>query len=398
MKENMTAIDAGKKLKDDKKYMRKVHILRAAQRCLFFMPIKKNRITFYLTERKGFQCSAKYIAQELIKRYGDRVELIWVTKYPETCEKQGALGIKVVAANSPEHWKYQLTSGVVIVNDAFHESVVLRRGQLKINTWHACMNYKKIGKAVIPFENEEQVKLFDIRNKQPDIYLSGSEFFTEDTSKSFGFDKSRFIATGLPRNDILFSDSKNLSERIKSMYGISKEKRLVLYAPTFRKGNVSSKLLPDFEYLKSALEKRFSGQWCVLYRNHQFVSEKEELPSGVIDVSDYDDMNELLAVSDVLISDYSSCLWDFSLTYRPSFVFAPDIDKYESEDRAFAFPLSKWPYPIAGSNDELISNISEFDEQAYREKITEHHNTCKSYDDGNATKRVVDIIAREIGI
>lgn len=105
-------------------------------------------------------------------------------------------------------------------------------------------------------------------------------------------------------------------------------------------------------------------------------------------------MNELLAVADVLISDYSSCLWDFSITERPSFVYAPDIDSYHSNDRDFSYPLEKWPYSISKDNDELEKNILSFDKKEYVKKIKQHHKDGGLYDDGHASERVVNVLAK----
>ena len=138
------------------------------------MPIKRNRVCFYLHQRKGYTCNLKYITEQLLKEYGNRAEIVWITKYPATCSSLVKRGIRVVKYGTFAHWYYQFTSKVVVVNDAFPESVLLRRRQFTINTWHASMNYKKIGPASVKFVNDIARKVFMIRNKQPQMYVSGS--------------------------------------------------------------------------------------------------------------------------------------------------------------------------------------------------------------------------------
>ena len=110
------------------------------------------------------------------------------------------------------------------------------------------------------------------------------------------------------------------------------------------------------------------------------------------DVSDYPDMQELLLVSDVLVSDYSSCMWDFCLTGNPCFVFAGDLEEYEQTDRGFACPMENWPYMAAYDMEQLEQNIRSFDAEGYSQKVTTHLQEMKSYDKGNAAWQVAEMI------
>lgn len=383
--------------KRDKKNLRKVRIKRFMQGFLFWLPIKRNRICFYSHARKGYSCNLKYICEELLNRYGGKAEIIWITPFPESCTHLVQKGIKVVRFGTFEHWHYQFTSKVVVVNDAFPESVKLRRSQFTVNTWHASMNYKKIGPAYCSFRNDIAKKIFFIRNKQPKMYISGSQYFTEDTSKSFNFKKKIFVPYGMARNDIFFKNNAELTNKIKRQYALPEDCKLVLYAPTFRDGFKEDIHGIDFARLVKVLGEKFGGKWKVLYRKHYFVNSNDViLDKNTIDVSDYDDMNELLAVSDVLISDYSSCLWDFSITHRPSFIYATDMEQYHLNDRDFSYPVEKWPYTIAKDNDELEEVISHFNKADYIKKIKAHHADAEIFDDGKAAERAADAIAQKM--
>lgn len=384
-------------LKRDAKFLHKVQLFRFAQYFLFWLPQNRKRVAFYLHQRKGYTCNLKYIAEELHRQFGDKLDIVWITRYPECCHQLEEKGFRVVALNSLQHWYYQFTARVVVINDAFPEITRVRKGQLTINTWHAGMNYKHIGGKYVHFRNRIARKLFNIRNKQPKVYLSGSRFFTEDTSESFGFNPQVFLPAGMARNDIFFRDNQELARKIKQYYALPQNCKLVLYAPTFRLGYQEDQYGLNFDQLLESLSQRFGGNWRILYRKHYFVNGKDSvLNRYTIDVSDYEDMNELLAVSDVLISDYSSCLWDFALTKRPSFVYATDIDSYQEKDRDFAYPLDKWPFDIARCNEELREFILNFDEKDYVQRVEQHLKDGGSYDDGHASERAVEIIAKKL--
>lgn len=360
---------------------------------LCWLPVKKNRVMVYVHDRKGITCNPKYIVKKLIELYGDKLEIIWATMHPETCQEIQELGVQVIRSNTLRQvWKYT-RSRFFITNDSFPSWAMHRKNQKWLNTWHAGMNYKHIGYDYLAPMSKLGAKLFKIKNRQPDFYLSGSQFFTEDTSKSFRFDERIFLPFGLPRNDIFFENQEEINEKVRNTYNISKDKHLVIFAPTFRRGMKSDTYDMDFEKITRTLEDRFGGEWILLFRNHNFVKSKQTY-EGAIDVSNYHDMQELMCASDVLISDYSSCLYDFCMTKKPVFVYATDLDNYINNDRAFAYPLKKWPFSIAKSNKELIENIRNYEEQDYRTHIEAHLKDAGAYDRGNASKQVAALIQK----
>jgi CDP-glycerol glycerophosphotransferase (TagB/SpsB family)/GT2 family glycosyltransferase len=362
----------------------------------FFMPIKKNRVVFYLTNRRGVTCNLKYILLELIKETGNKLDIIWASDFPETCDSIRAMGIPVVKAGSEEHWKYQFTAKVTITNDGQPANFLKRPEQIAINTWHASMNYKTIGPNSLAPRTPEEMKIYLMENQQPDYYLSGSAFFTENTSESFCYDKSIFVPTGMARNDVFFSDYSSIVSKVRKECGVPEGKKIALYAPTFRRGYKIGDFIFDFRRFKAALSKRFGGEWVVLYRGHYFVKNNPRTDS--IDVSRYEDMQELMCAADILVSDYSSCLWDFTFTGRPAFVFASDLDEYVNDDRGFALPIQKWPYPVSTNTKELCDSILNFDENDYNERVKLHHEREGSYEKGTSAKAACEIIRKACGV
>ena len=260
-----------------------------------------------------------------------------------------------------------------------------------MNTWHGAINYKKIGYAGLAFTNPIQKLIYAMNNPCPDLFISGSRSFTDTTSASFGFPREVFLEAGLPRNDILCHGDDAVKAAVKAALGIPVEKKLVLYAPTFRKGGFGPGQGMDFARLRQALSARFGGEWVVLLRQHYFVRERSERADGLlIDVSGWEDMQELLLSADCLLSDYSSCMWDWLLTGKPCFVYAPDLAAYTAEDRSFFIPVEKWPYPISTDMEGLEGAIRDFDPSDFAVRASGHRAEFGSHDRGTACEALTD--------
>ena len=391
-----SGLDQPRRPKNNKYQWREIlvsYVMRAAQIALFWLPVKKNRVMVYIHDRKGFTCNVKYVVQKLKELYGDKLEILWVTMHPETCQEVEALGVKVLKSNTAVQMRKYLRTRFFITNDAFPSWALHRWNQKWMNTWHGAMNYKHIGYDYLAPMSPLAAKIFKIKNRQPDYFLSGSEFFTKDTAASFRLSEKVFVPCGLPRNDAFFVNQEATVRKVREYYGLDEDKRLAIFAPTFRRGMKSDTFGMDFEQVRAALSRRFGGEWVILFRNHNFVKGKQKF-GGAIDVSAYHDMQELMCASDALISDYSSCLYDFCMTGRPSFVYATDLDNYMHNDRSFAYPFEKWPYPVARSNAELVKQIEGFDEAVFAQKVAAHLKDAGAYDNGTASEQVAAIIAK----
>ena len=178
---------------------------------------------------------------------------------------------------------------------------------------------------------------------------------------------------GHPRNDILFNIEKisEIKNKIANMYNFASDKKIVLYAPSFRDSGRLDWLDIDLALLRQSLSEKFGEDFIVLAKLHprliqfsqSFFAEKID----VYDVTQYPDMQELMLVSDIMVSDYSSCMFDFMLTKKPVFVYANDIKRYNNE-RGFYYPMEETPFLIATTNGELRNNILEFDLEKYIEE------------------------------
>ena len=168
----------------------------------------------------------------------------------------------------------------------------------------------------------------------------------------------------MPRNDFLVcGNTEQADQKVRQTYQIDRKYRILLYAPTYRSNGKNQ--MPDFTGLRKVLEEN-GEKWYVLYRAHRY-SEDDSAgldPECSADVTDYPDMQELIMISDIGMTDYSSWAYDFVLTRRPLFFYASDLDEYNNE-RGLYYPLESTPFPVAENNEMQLNNVRQFDDAAY---------------------------------
>lgn len=355
---------------------------------------QNNKIMIVAIKRKGYSDNLKYVCEDLLSAYGDRLTLVWATEFPETCDEIVKRGIKVVRLASKQYIIEQLTSKVVVYNDAIPPYMPKTKGQIYLNTWHGGINFKHIGYDYLFDQSSLSLKKFALGNPPPDYFISGSRFFTENTAESFRFSRDVFLPWGLPRNDILFETEKHaeIIKKVREYYNVPDGKKIVLYAPTFRVRFESDLHELDVKSLRAALSDRFGGDWIVFYRGHYFVKNDDRSGKNVIDATQYPDSQEILIASDALVSDYSSMMWDMSFLSRPIFSYAPDAENYEKNERAFAYPMEKWPYDIAFDNESLAKKIKEFDQKTFDEKLNAFFIEAGSFERPDTCRKVTELI------
>lgn len=236
------------------------------------------------------------------------------------------------------------TARLFIVDDYFFPLYVLpaRKGTFAVQTWHASGPFKRIGYAVLDKgfgATEWAVRYLPIHTNYS-MALTGSRESAKHYAAAFNMPEGRFVSSiGIPRTDAMFGSERveRISAEIRSRYGIPSGKRVVLYAPTFRGTTVRTATTPQNLDL-AALFAHIGRSSVLLVKEHPFVKERLRVPPGLegfaIDVSDYHDINELMLVSDIMVTDYSSAIFEYALLERPMAFFAPDLSDYE-EERSF---------------------------------------------------------------
>ena len=167
----------------------------------------------------------------------------------------------------------------------------------------------------------------------------------------------------------------------------------MLYAPTFRKDKTLDVYNLNYNQIIDALENKFGGKWILLIRLHPHltnIAKSIQDRKNIKNVTEYDDVQELMLISDILITDYSSVMFSFMLTKKPCFLYAPDIELYKNNDRNLYFEMDELPFLKAENNEEMLKNISIYDENKYRELCEEMLDKIGVYDDGKASKRLAE--------
>lgn len=364
--------------------------------CIFnIYPIKKNRVTFVSYKGAQYSCNPKAVSEYILKNCDDKFEVVWGLDDPSSYDGIKNKNVTVVKHGSMKFYKLLCTSGFIITNVDYLSYVRFRKGQYIIQTWHGGGSYKKVGTQTKNI-NYFTAKRRSYFNARTDYFISSSEIFTRDTIKgSFDF-KGEILDFGMPRNDLLFKEDSKKAADIRKKLGISPDKHILLYAPTYRQVIKYTDYELDEAKLKAALEKKFGGEWVILYRLHPMLKDTFDATShDVIDVSYYNDMQELLFVSDILITDYSSSMWDFSLTHRPCFLFATDLSSYQNE-RDFYTDIHSWPFILTENNDELSEKISSFDQESYVSDVLAYHKDSGSFETGSACKKVTELMISKL--
>ncbi len=364
---------------------------RACLRCLCMLPVRSNRVLFVSYRGEQYSCNPKYISEKLFEIAGGSLDIGWGFHQPEKFAFLSESGVRVLNDRKFNFVIFALTSRVIVTNAYYKPHLPRRRGQYFMLTWHGGGAYKRVG----GMENLPRLHKAFVRFQQTgaSLYLSSSEAFTRLTVReSFGY-RGEVMEKGMPRNDILLAGvCDDAVSNIKAELGLAPDQKLALYAPTYSQSGASGEYDLDFARAADALSKRFGGDFAFAYRGHRFDFARK--CEGVINASEYPDMQRLLLAADVLITDYSSCIWDMSLTGKPVFLYATDLSEYISV-RNFYTDIHTWGFPLSQSNAELVSNILSFDENAYRENVKRHHAVLGIRETGRASeeaaKRIIDV-------
>lgn len=290
-----------------------------------------------------------------------------------------------------------LTSRILITNSGLNPIFPLRKKQIYINTWHGGGAYKRVGTAVNQKINGSSYYSLKVSSKQTTYLLSSSKMFSNIMSESIMIEKNKILPYGMPRNDIFFDHLKvkYYYEITRKILKIDKNIKIILYAPTFRSNDQYDNIERlDLSKMIQNLEKKFGNKWVFLYRGH-YHSKDSLNKKNCVDVSNYPEMQELLCAADILVTDYSSSIWDFSFLKRPCFLYVPDLKKYEKE-RNFYTDIEEWPGIIINNNNEIPKVISNFNYEIFLDKIISHHKKLINYENGTASTRLINLL-RKIG-
>lgn len=368
-------------------------------------PIRKKTVLFKSFDGQ-YNDNPKAIS-EVLYTMAPSIQQIWLAKKDNASDFPGY--VRQVRPNTFEYFMYAAKSQVVVENmtgirgvflrkeNIFFKKLLKDKRQLNISTWHGTP-LKRIG--------------YDTPgNHKKKVYYSSSDYVTGSsdyfrTCFQTAYPNLATRAYGYPRNDCLVVRTVNKEEveRRKQKLRLP-PKRVILFAPTFRESVYESGVRQmkemDVPKLISACEKKFGGEWIFVYRVHHEVQKEISLeklsqkkPGMIFDGNVGQDMADYLCVADILITDFSGSLFDFAITGKPCFLYAPDRERYENIERGFYLPIDSLPYSMSEDSDGLYRQIALFDRNAYEKGVTRFLQTIGSVHDGKASTRVAkDIIS-----
>lgn len=374
--------------------MRYLHLVKEKLYNYFLriLPLQ-DKVVFGNFFGRGLGDDPKYIALAL-KKLNPKIKLYWVT--------DGKLNIKLPSGIFPlklwsrEYFYHLATSKVWVLNIKNMPKPAKKRKQLYIQTWHASISLKQVEKDVEQSLNPDYVKTTQADSHLIDLMYANNDFQLNKYKTVYWY-SGRVLKCDVPREAVLLNPPLGLKNKILSMYGIDDDVKIVLYAPTFRKG-IADVEVYSWDYLKvvEALERKFGGKFVLFLRLHPNIANLAKgicYGKNVIPVTSYPDMQELLSVSDVMINDYSSSMFEFGLLLkRPVFLFAKDLKEYTSSDRTLEFFLDELPFPLATTENDFLQEIGSFNEAIYLSKLKKFNERVGMNDSGNGDKYIANLI------
>ncbi|MCY7750396.1 CDP-glycerol glycerophosphotransferase family protein [Bacillus inaquosorum] len=367
------------------------------------LPRNNKLILFESYSGKQFSCNPRAI-YEYLQENKDQYDykLIWSIDKRYLSALDGVDAAYIKRFSLKWIW-YMATAKYWITNSRLPLWIPKPKNTLYVQTWHGTP-LKKLANDMdevhMPGTTTEKYKQNFLQEASKwDYLISPNAYSTEIFKRAFQF-KKQILETGYPRNDILYSLNKeSLINKVKQELGIGEDKKIILYAPTWRDnefkkvGQYKFKLQFDLEEMKREL----GDSVVILLRMHYLVSEKFNLrkyKDFVKDVSLYKDIRDLYLISDLLITDYSSVFFDYMNLKKPIVFFVYDLPAYRDSIRGFYFDFQqKTPGNLVQTSEELIKTVKELLHNPYIDhNYEDFYNEFCNLEDGKASKRVIETI------
>lgn len=297
------------------------------------------------------------------------------------------------------------TAKYVFVNEASDvvSCVNMRKETIVTQTWHGCGAFKKFGFSTAELifgESKKEMLRFPFYKNYTHVTLSSPEIaWAYEEAMNLHDNKQAIKPIGTSRTDV-FYDDKFIEDSFKKLYAFmptAKGKKIILYAPTFR-GRVANGKTPNMLNVKMFKEE-LSEEYVLLIKHHPLVRKPPAIPESCMDfasdLSDAMSIEELLAISDICISDYSSLVFEYSLYERPLIFFSYDLSEY-FDWRGFYYDYNELaPGPVFKTNLEMIDYIKNIDTRFDKARVHAFREKFMSSCDGKATERLMQTVFGE---
>lgn len=390
-------------IRTTRRILRKIKYLKY----YLFNKIDNNLVIFESFGGRSFSDSPKALYLEMLrddtyKNYN----FVWAFNDVDSHREmfEGFERTTLVKVNSKEYLKAYSKAKYIIVNSIVNEIIIKKKQQICVQCWHGTP-LKRL-RCDIEVEGSVLNTIKEIRRrntrdvKKFNYFISPSKFASEKFNSGFALEKIHnkniIIEKGYPRNDKLFKYTKEEINSIKEKLHIPKDKKIIMYAPTFRDDDHTSgvgytyKLGINFDKLKEEI----GNDYVVVFRTHYFISNSfdfDKYKGFIYDFSLYEDVNDIYIISDILITDYSSVFFDYANLKRPIIFYMYDLKNYKDNLRGFYLDLNELPGPIVEKESNLIKEIKNIDKynNRYKDKYIKFNNKFNYLDNENTSKDVL---------
>lgn len=376
-----------------------------------FIPVDNHLAIFIAFHGRGYTDNPRAIYEQMKKdpRFKD-FRFIWFIKHHK--KKNIVIdGAEVKEYFSIEYFWYMARAKYWIINCKMPVYIAKKPNQYYIQTWHGTP-LKRLGHDINAAEDatfyrsgvsfEQMCHSYDVDVARYNKMISPNAFCTEVFPSAFGVPKEKLIETGYPRNDFLSNFTEEEVDQLKEKYGIPKDKKVLLYAPTWRDNSYVAagytfKLEADFHKWKKIL----GDEWVVLFKPHYLIINEfendKDLEGFLYSIPAENEISELYPMADALVTDYSSVFFDYAILKRPIYFYMYDLETYASDLRGFYLDIHKdLPGEIYRDEEKMLEAIR--DEKADLSVMDAFNARFNNKEDGHASKRVVDIICKDNNI
>ncbi len=361
---------------------------------------RENAIFFEAWRGKQYSDNPRAIHEELL-RQGDARRMVWaVTDHAV----EVPAGVETVLTGGRDYYQALGRARFVISNDSMPPHYVKRRGSRYGQTWHGTP-LKRIGFDIenLQMSNRNYLVQFEKEKEKWDALVSPNAFSSEILARAFRYD-GPILEIGYPRNDIFFREAERSvrAAAARARLDLPEGKRVVLYAPTWRDNeyNTSGQYQFAMKLDLEQLYREFADEAVILVRGHQLVAAR--IDAGLFDgfvrnVSSYPDISDLYLLADVLITDYSSVMFDYVNTGRPMIFYTYDLESYRDQLRGFYFDFeAEAPGPLVTHTSEVIEALRDLGSvaAAHADRYAAFRQHFAALEDGRAAERFVDQVLR----
>ena len=335
--------------------------------------VKDNRVICSNFNGRKYDGNSKFMCEE-IKKYYPNIEIYCLGKKNEIIDN-----INYVKFPSFKAFYIFSTSRLWISNVRLPIWLKKKKSQFYIQTWHGKGPFKNVEKLAIDSLDKNYIKTAISDSKKMDLLIAPDKYNADFLRSCFWYDGE------IVEYDLSYSlkidfknNSKEIIKKIKEKYNIKEKEKIILYAPTFRK----------YDYNYDLNLKNISSDYKVLIKLHPGIKNYNITGKNIINVSDYSSLDELLVASDILVSDYSSVVYDYLFYNKEVYLYAPDYEEYK-KDRGFYVDYKNMPFPISYSIEELEKQIKNKEFKKYEKKIEDYITSNSFYKDNRKNIKII---------